>query len=142
MVNVKQPNSRKKVIKSYYSIKLHPCPFCKEWEEELEIYKELKKAYDEEDEEDKEAKAEKKKRLDQWAVKVQALERHKDQHEFQRKAVQIFAEECQAYPGVCLVYEDFVNLYESDGDKMLNLMMVLVFWDPEAPNDKGGKGAV
>ena len=35
-----------------------------------------------------------------------------------------------------------MNLYESDGDKMLNLMMVLVFWDPEAPNDKGGKGAV
>lgn len=73
---------------------------------------------------------------------MKALERHKDQHELQRRAVQIFAEECEAYPGVCLVYEDFVNLYESDGDKMLNLMMVLVFWDPEAPNDKGGKGAM
>lgn len=111
-----------------------------EWEEELEIYRGLKLAY--EQEQNKEAKAEKKKRVDQWAKKVKALERHKDKHDFQRKAVQLFAEVCKAYPGVCLVYEDFVNLYESNGDKMLNLMMVLVFWDPEAPDGKGGKGAV
>ena len=127
-------------MKSVFSIKLHPCPYCMEWEEELEIYRGLKLAYDQE--QNKEAKAEKKKRVDQWAKKVKALERHKDKHDFQRKAVQLFAEVCKAYPGVCLVYEDFVNLYESNGDKMLNLMMVLVFWDPEAPDGKGGKGAV
>lgn len=60
IVNTKQPKSNKKVMKSYFSIKLHPCPLCKEWEQELEIFKELKRAYEGEDEEDKEAKAEKK----------------------------------------------------------------------------------
>ena len=142
IVNMKQPGSRKKVIKSYYSIKLHPCSYCKEWEEEIEIYRDLKRAYEEEDKNNVQAKAELKKRLDLWAVKIKALERHKDKHDFQRRAVQVFAQVCKAFPGVCLVYEDFVNIYESDGNKMLNLMMVLVFWDADAPDGKGGKGAV
>ena len=69
---------------------------------------------------------------------MDALKIHRDKHEEQRKAVQKWKKECKEYPGMCLVYEDFCNMYEANNAKMLNLVMVLVFWDEKANGGKGG----
>src|SRR5690348_15722784 len=39
-------------------------------------------------------------------------------------------------PGVCMVYEDFCNLYEANNAKMLNLVMVLVYCDKDSQEVK------
>ena len=135
IINMREEGSRKKMMKTYFSTKLHPCPHCKEWEEEIIIFEDLQKAYL--DESDQALKALLKARLDQWSSKIETLKVHKDKHETQRAAVQKWRLECKSYPGVCLVYEDFCNLYEANDAKMLNLVMVLVFWDPTANKGKG-----
>ena len=127
IVNMKKENSRKKIMKTFFGIKLHPCKYCNDFEEEIEIYEELAKSVAEE--KDPVLLTEKKKRLGQWSSKIEALRRHKDKHEQQRKAVQKFKDECKYHPGMCLVYEDFCNLYEANNAKMLNLVMVLIYWD-------------
>ena len=116
-------------MKSYYSIKLHPCRYCTEFQEEIEIYEMLVKSHAEE--QDLDLKEEKERRLDQWSLKIAALRRHADKHGRQREAVQTWKLECKNYPGSCLVYEDFCNLYEANSAKMLNLVMVLLYWDEE-----------
>jgi hypothetical protein len=132
MVNAKQDNSNKKIMKACFGVKLHPCKYCMEFDNEIEIYQELVKSHAEE--KDLIVKAEKYKRLDQWSGKIQALRRHKDKHELQRKQVQTWKASCESFPGACLVYEDFCNLYEANSAKMLNLVMVVVYW-----NKKEGK---
>ena len=84
MVNIRGEGSRKKVMKTFFSTKLHPCPHCKEFEEEIAIYEESKRAY--EAEKDTETKEVIKQRLDQWTEKIVGLRRHKDntKHNAQR----------------------------------------------------------
>lgn len=127
IVNARQKESRKKIMRIYFGVKLHPCQYCDEFDEEIKIYEELLKSYTAEQDED--LKAEMKKRLDQWSRKIQALLRHKDKHEMQRTAFQKWKAECKDLPGTCLVYEDFCNLYEANNAKMLNLVMVLLYWN-------------
>jgi hypothetical protein len=98
-----------------------------EFEEEIQIYEDLLKSHDVEINPD--LKLEKFKRLDQWSRKIQALRRHRAKHKEQRQAVQKWKDECKNYPGTCLVYEDFCNMYESNCTKMLNLIMVVIYWD-------------
>src|SRR6187402_2568361 len=62
-------------------------------------------------------------------LKIAALQQHAKKHETQRKAVQLWKEECKKHPGTCLVYEDFCNMYEANNAKMLNLVMVVLYWD-------------
>ena len=129
IVNAREENSRKKIMRSYYSVKLHPCKYCTEFEEEIEIFEMLVKAHA--DEQDVDLKAEKQRRLDQWSLKIAALRRHADKHSKQRAAVQQWKKDCKDFPGTCLVYEDFCNMYEANSAKMLNLVMVLVYWDAQ-----------
>lgn len=135
IVNAKKEGSRQKILKTFFGFKLKMCKFCTEFDEEIEIYKELQKSYAEE--KNPKLANEKKIRLDQWSKKILALRRHKDKHEAQRKAVQKWKEDCKDHPGECLVYEDFCNLYEANNAKMLNLVMVLVYWDKKAKDGKG-----
>jgi hypothetical protein len=114
-------------MKACFGVKLHPCKYCMEFEEEIKIYEDLLKSHDEEINPD--LKQEKFKRLDQWSRKIQALRRHRAKHKEQRQAVQKWKDECKNYPGTCLVYEDFCNMYESNCTKMLNLIMVVIYWD-------------
>ena len=114
-------------MKTVFSIKLHPCKYCTNFDEEIEIYEDLCKTCEEE--KDPILKAELNKRLELWSRKIEALRRHKDKHEQQRAAVQKWKAQCHLFPGVVLVYEDFCNLYKANMAKMLNLVMVLVYWD-------------
>jgi hypothetical protein len=125
MVNMRKPGCRAKLLKTYFSTKLKHCPRCSEVDEDLAIYEELLKTHLEE--KDLVKKQELQKRLDQWAKKVESLKTHKDKHERQRVAVQKWKKDCHLFPGVCLVYEDFCNIYESDMKKMLNLVMVVIY---------------
>lgn len=127
IINARKEQSKKKIMRTFFGFKLHPCPFCTEFEEDIAIYEDLLKSLA--DEKEEAIRVEKNKRLEQWAQKIQALRLHKDKHETQRQAIQKWKKVCKYYPGVCLVYEDFCNLYEANSAKMYNLVMVLVYWD-------------
>jgi len=61
IVNARKEDSREKIMKTYFGVKLHPCRYCMEFDEEIAIYETLLKAH--EMEKDDDLKAEMKKKI-------------------------------------------------------------------------------
>lgn len=114
-------------MKASWANKMHPCEICIEADQTLDVHQDLHNRH--ETETDPKLKKEFKRLLDQWAKKVAQLKLHKEKHEIQRRKIQQLTEELKHKPGTCIVYEDFCNFYQANMAKMLNLVLVVIYWE-------------
>src|SRR5690349_20044126 len=74
MVNMKKLDHKHKVMRTLFGFKLHPCPLCAEFDEEIQIYEDLLQSEKEAVEKnDKKLLIEIRARLQQWIRKIAAL---------------------------------------------------------------------
>ena len=126
--------SKRQVVKLSFANKMHPCELCSEAHDTLDIFLDLTVRADQA--KDVNIKRNLLRQKDQWAKKVKLLEMHKKKCELQRRKIQNLRDNLQHKPNVCIVYEDFCNMYQANKAKMLNLVLVLVYWEGP-PGDKG-----
>lgn len=127
ILKCKIAGSNKQVVKTSFANKMHPCEICLEADETLDVHEDIYQRH--EDAKDPKLKTQLKRILDQWAKKIELLKLHKEKHERQRAKVQHLAEQLKDKPGTCIVYEDFCNFYQANMAKMLNLVLVLIYWE-------------
>jgi len=65
-------------------------------------------------------------------LKLERYKEHIEKYKYQRPAQLEMESKLKDNPGVCEIQEDFCADYEIDDFKMINLIIVLIYWDPES----------
>jgi len=116
-----------KHLRLTFSDKQHPCPIHDAIEETKQIYQNLLHEYGET--KDSTTQHYLKIRIQLCLLKLETYKEHMDKFAAQRPAQQALERKLKDHPGVCEIQEDYCADYEIDGFKMINLIIVCVYWD-------------
>lgn len=120
-----------------FSEKLHPRPLCQHATDTFSMCEKLLvKIADAHAKEKKEEEKELEARMGPVRLKIRKLQEHLEKYRIQRAANQELQANLKNFPGVAIVYEDFGSCYQADNDKMLDLIITIMFWDEESKEVK------
>jgi len=126
----KRPGTKgTKFLKLHFSKKPHPCPIHDAIKLTKAIYQDV--CYEYRNCTDPATRLCLEQRIHICKLKLERYKDHLDKYKYQRPAQQEMEGKLKDNPGVCEIQEDFCADYEIDGFKMINLIIVVIYWDPE-----------